>query len=100
LQREEQEEILKQADEELKNMKPLTPEDIIAMFRNCPINEKGEYSFHDMQIIIINERIRRLRQMCMMPCDRGAEKIMKILKRGKKLLFLTSSFVFLFIAVK
>ena len=57
LQREAQEEILKQADEELKNLKPLTPEDVIKMFKNCPINEKGEYSFHDMQRIIQNERV-------------------------------------------
>ena len=27
---------------------------------------------------------QRLRQMCMMPCDRGAEKIMKILRRAMK----------------
>ena len=32
LQREEQEEILKQADEELKNQKPLTPEEVVNMF--------------------------------------------------------------------
>ena len=38
-----------------------------------------------MQTIIKNERIRRLRQMCMMPCDRGAEEIMKILKRAMRL---------------
>ena len=38
-----------------------------------------------MQTIIKNERIHRLRQMCMMPCDRGAEKIMKILKRAMRL---------------
>ena len=45
LQREAQEEILKQADEELKNMKPLTPPDVIKMFKNCPINEKGDYRY-------------------------------------------------------
>ena len=71
-------------------MKPLTPEDVIQMFKNCPINEKGEYSFHDMQNIIMNERITRLRQMCMMPCDRGAEVIMKLLQRKSKNTFCES----------
>ena len=46
LQREAQEEILKQADEELKNMKPLTPPDVIKMFQNCPINDKGDYRYN------------------------------------------------------
>ncbi len=58
--------------------------DVITMFKNCPINAKGEYSFHDMQKIIMNERVQRLRQMCMMPCDRGAEKMIHILKRAMR----------------
>jgi hypothetical protein len=37
-----------------------------------------------MQIIILRERRRRLRQMCLMPCDRGAEKLMQFLKRAMK----------------
>ena len=49
-----------------------------------PSNEKGEYSFHDMQTVILRERRRRVRQMCLMPCDRGAEKLMKFLRRAMK----------------
>lgn len=51
---------------------------------HSPTNEKGEYSFHDMQKIILQERKRRVRQMCLMPCDRGAEKLMKFLRRAMK----------------
>ena len=84
LQREAQEEILKQADEELKNVPQLTPEQVIKMFQRCPVNEKGDYSFHDMQKIILAERERRLRSMCMMPCDRGQEAVKRALKRALK----------------
>ena len=37
-----------------------------------------------MQTVILRERRQRVRQMCLMPCDRGAEKLMKFLRRAMK----------------
>ena len=52
------------------------------MFVKLPTNEKGQYSFHDMQAVILKERERRVRQLCLMPCDRGNERLVRILRRA------------------
>ena len=63
LQREEQEEILIQADEELHKVPQKSPEEIRKMFRHLKTNKKGQYSFHDLQRVILNERVKRVKKL-------------------------------------
>ena len=62
-------------------MKQYTPEQVVKLFRSLKQNEKGQYSFHDMQRVILRDRDRRVKRLCLLPCDRNNEKLMIKLKR-------------------
>ena len=84
LQREDQEEILIQADEELHKVPQKTPEEIRNMFAHLKTNKKGEYSFHDLQRVILKERIKRVKKLMTMPCDRKNLLLVKLLRKALK----------------
>ncbi|EQC41956.1 hypothetical protein, variant [Saprolegnia diclina VS20] len=63
LSRDEEEEVLRQADKHLKMIPRYTRADIEAMFKHVPRNGVGAMSFHDMQQRILQERLRRV--LCM-----------------------------------
>jgi nucleoside diphosphate kinase len=84
LQREEQEEILIQADEELQKVPQKTPEQIRNMFKRLKTNAKGDYSFHDLQRVIMKERDKRVKNLMYMPCDRANLRLVKLLKKALK----------------
>ena len=84
LQREEQEEILIQADEELHKVPQKSPEEIRKMFRHLKTNKKGQYSFHDLQRVILNERVKRVKKLMTMPCDRKNLLLVKLLRKALK----------------
>lgn len=84
LQREDQEEILIQADEELHKVPQKSPEEIRNMFKHLKTNKKGQYSFHDLQRVILQERIKRVKKLMTMPCDRKNLLLVKLLKKALK----------------
>jgi nucleoside diphosphate kinase len=84
LQREEQEEILIQADEELQKVPQKSPEEIRKMFRHLKTNNLGQYSFHDLQRVILEEREKRVKNLMYMPCDRANLRLVKLLKKALK----------------
>ncbi|KDO32506.1 hypothetical protein SPRG_02983 [Saprolegnia parasitica CBS 223.65] len=63
LSRDEEEEVLRQADKHLKMIPRYTRADIEAMFKHVPRDAVGAMSFHDMQQRILQERLRRV--LCM-----------------------------------
>ncbi|KAF0713419.1 Aste57867_4356 [Aphanomyces stellatus] len=63
LSRDEEEEVLRQADQHMKHLPRYTRADIEELFRTVPHNKHGLMSFHDMQKRIMEERVRRV--LCM-----------------------------------
>ncbi|CAK4068066.1 unnamed protein product [Aphanomyces euteiches] len=63
LSRAEEEQVLGQADQNMKDVPRYTRADIQQLFRTVPRNANGLMSFHDMQEKITKERLRRI--VCM-----------------------------------
>ncbi|RLN72771.1 hypothetical protein BBJ28_00022922 [Nothophytophthora sp. Chile5] len=63
LSQEEEEEVVRQVDHTLKSFPQYTPRDITALFASLPRDPQGALSFHDMQRVVLKERLRRV--LCM-----------------------------------
>jgi nucleoside diphosphate kinase len=63
LSQEEEEEVVRQVDHLLKWFPQYTPRDVEALFAALPRDADGSMSFHDMQRVVLRERLRRV--VCM-----------------------------------
>ncbi|OQR98207.1 aspartyl protease family A01A [Achlya hypogyna] len=63
LSRDEEEEVLRQADKHLKTIPRYTRRDVDEIFRHVPRDGRGDIAFHHMQKRIMEERLRRI--VCM-----------------------------------